>query len=124
MAAKRKLTLDDDTVVRMVEALNGYECRPTYNISTGSATLPALAPLIERYDAIKEAERATCRKEYANAHAKRDEREKRICASSIALLLGHPYPAIQGTSAECRTCGKSGGMHDTLIGALFSERCT
>lgn len=122
----RKLSLDDDAVVRIVEALNAYEGRSFYDLSDGAVTLKALAPLVERYDAIKEAHREAHRREYrasTDRSGPEAERERRISASSVVLLLGHPYPLIQGTSCECQTCGMTGALGTTLIGDLFRERC-
>lgn len=46
----------------------------------------------------------------------------------MGASLGHNV-ARQNNSAECTTCGASGGINDTatgikLTGAIFSDRCT
>jgi len=133
--ARKKLALDDDQVVAIVEAINASQGMSVYQLSRGLvANHSALASLAERYDAIqadhREQMRAEYRRDYANSattyrdgSARDRERDLRISATGIALKLGHTYPAIQGRAYECSSCGATGRAEESLNGAIFKERC-
>lgn len=133
--ARKKLALDDDQVVAIVEAINAAQGLGYYTLGKGALAKEALAPLAERYDAIQADHRDQMRAEYRREAANhsttyrdgsgpRDRmRDMRIPACGIALKLGHNYPLVQGESAECSRCGMTGRMGESLMGELFRERC-
>lgn len=132
--ARKKLALTDEQVEEIVHAINAAQGLSYYQLASGAIAKPALAPIAERFDAIcadvREAKRVSYRREWSNtATSYRDgsvrdrQRELRIEASGIVLLLGHQYPAIQGDAYECSACGATGRAEENLNGAIFRERC-
>lgn len=125
--------LTDDDVIAIVEGLNLYECRPRAVRDEGVTTLPALGPLVSRYDEIMLIKRANLRSEYLAAQTRMrmihahgtlaaDSRQAIESADKLAALLGH-VALKQGVNYECSRCGASGRAEADLNGPVFHLRC-